>query len=66
MIKENKEEKDGNNNDYETFLDQKRLSQKDYYEYQKQNKKYTDELYPPNEHSIYSQNSKGEFLLQIY
>ena len=46
---------------YETFLNQKRLTKNDYYEYKKQNKKYTDELYPANDHSIYSQNSKGEF-----
>ena len=47
---------------YETFLNQKRLLETDYYEYKKYNKKFTDELYPPNVYSLYSQNSKGEFL----
>ena len=47
--------------DYETFLNQKRITKIDYYEYLKQDKKYTDELYPPNDYSLYSQNSKGEF-----
>ena len=46
---------------YPTFLNQKRLTKKDYLEYKKENKKFTDELYPANELSIYSQNSKGEF-----
>ena len=46
---------------YPTFLNQKRLTKNDYYEYKKENKKFTDELYPANEHSIYSQNEKGEF-----
>ena len=46
---------------YQTFMNQKRLTKNDYYEYKKENKKFTDELYPANEHSIYSQNSKGEF-----
>ena len=46
---------------YSTFLNQKRLTKEEYYEYQKQNKKYTDELYPPNDFSIYSQTLKGEF-----
>ena len=48
-------------NEYETFLNQKRLTKNDYYEYKKQNKKYTDELYPANDYSIYSQNANGEF-----
>ena len=47
---------------YETFLNQKRLMENDYYEYKKSHKKFTDELFPPNDHSLYSQNSKGEFL----
>ena len=46
---------------YGTFLNQKRLTKEDYYSYKKQNKKYTDELYPPNDTSIYSQTSTGEF-----
>ena len=46
---------------YETFLNQKRLTKNDYYEYKKENKKYIDELYPANDYSLYSQNSKGEF-----
>jgi len=46
---------------YPTFLNQKRLTKNDYFEYKKENKKFTDELYPANEHTIYSQNSKGEF-----
>ena len=46
---------------YKTFLNQKRLTKIDYYEYKKENKKFTDELYPANDHSIYSQNSNGEF-----
>ena len=47
---------------YETFLNQKRLTEADYYEFKKYNRKFTDELYPPNDYSLYSQNSKGEFL----
>ena len=58
MSNENKKKKI---NKYETFLNQKRLTKNDYYEYKKENKKYTDELYPANDFSIYSQNSKGEF-----
>ena len=58
MNNENKEKKASI---YETFLNQKRLTKNDYYEYKKENKKYTDEKYPPNDYSIYSQNSKGEF-----
>ena len=46
---------------FRTFLGQKRLTKKDYYEYKKQNKKFIDELYPANDFSIYSQNTKGEF-----
>ena len=46
---------------YGTFLNQKRLTKEDYYSYKKQNKKFTDELYPPNDTSIYSQTSTGEF-----
>ncbi len=46
---------------YETFLNQKRLTKDEYYEYKKENKKFTDELYPANDNSLYSQNSKGEF-----
>ena len=46
---------------YSTFLNQHRLTKNEYYEYQKQNKKYTDELYPPNNYSIYSQTLQGEF-----
>ena len=46
---------------YSTFLNQKRLTKEEYYEYQKQNKKFTDELYPPNDFSIYSQTLNGEF-----
>ena len=48
-------------NKYPTFLNQTRLTKKDYYEYKKQNKKYTDELYPPNDNSIFSLTSTGEF-----
>ena len=58
MSNENKEKKQVN---YETFLNQKRLTKNDYYEYKKENKKYIDELYPANDYSLYSQNSKGEF-----
>ena len=46
---------------YGTFLNQKRLTKNEYYEYKKQNKKYTDDLYPPNNTSIYSQTPSGEF-----
>ena len=38
---------------YPTFLNQKRLTKNDYYEYKKENKKFIDELYPANEHSIF-------------
>ena len=54
-------EENNNQNLYETFLNQKRFTKNDYYEYKKQNKKYTDELYPANDNSLYSQNEKGEF-----
>ena len=57
----NDENKVQNPNQYETFLNQKRLTKNDYYEYKKQNKKFTDELYPANDYSLYSQNSNGEF-----
>ena len=46
---------------YGTFLNQKRLTKNEYYEYKKQNKKYTDDLFPPNDTSIYSQTPTGEF-----
>ena len=46
---------------YGTFLNQHRLTKEEYYQYQKQNKKFTDELYPPNDTSIYSQTLSGEF-----
>ena len=46
---------------YGTFLNQKRLTKEEYYQYKKQNKKFTDELYPPNDTSIYSQTLKGEY-----
>ena len=46
---------------YGVYLNQKRLTKEEYYEYKKHNKKYTDELYPPNDTSIYSQTLKGEF-----
>ena len=39
----NDENKAQNPNQYETFLNQKRLTKNDYYEYKKQNKKFTDE-----------------------
>ena len=58
MSKIDKEKKSSK---YKTFLNQKRLTKNDYYEYKKENKKFTDELYPANDHSIYSQNSNGEF-----
>ena len=38
---------------YETFLNQKRLTETDYYEYKKANKKFTDELFPHNDYSLY-------------
>ena len=60
MSNENKP-KNENSVIYETFLNQKRLTKVEYYEYKKENKKYTDELYPANDNSLYSQNSKGEF-----
>lgn len=46
---------------YRTFLNQARLTKDEYYNYKKQNKKFTDELYPPNDTSIYSQTLTGEF-----
>ena len=62
MSNENKTKKQIQNSVvYETFLNQKRLTKTEYYEYKKENKKYTDELYPANDNSLYSQNSKGEF-----
>ena len=62
MSNENKAKKQIQNSVvYETFLNQKRLTKAEYYEYKKENKKYTDELYPANDNSLYSQNSKGEF-----
>jgi hypothetical protein len=46
------------------YLDQKPLSNSDIEHLKKSKKKFTDELFPPNDNSLFSANKEGIFLDQ--